>query len=67
VDTIPEPLNALLDKEVKTVSVYVVKKDILPCVPTQDDMITCTGIMDSRFTSHAYIIPSSCKVAILTP
>jgi len=52
VDTKPEPFDSLLDQQVKAIPINIVEEDVLPGIPTQDYVITCTGIMDTGFTCH---------------
>jgi hypothetical protein len=66
-NTIPETFDSLLDKQVKAIPVHVVEEDVLPRIPTQDNLVTCNGKMYPGFTCHAYMTPLTWNVAILTP
>ncbi len=65
--TVAKALDSLLDEEIKAVSVFIVKENLLPGVAAEYDVVTCTRVMETGFAWHGYIIPLSCNLAILTP
>jgi hypothetical protein len=56
VDTMPEPLDPLLEQEIETSPVSVIEEDGLPRVAAQGDMIECPWIVDSGLTGHGPIL-----------
>jgi hypothetical protein len=56
VDAMSEPLDPLLEQEVKSSPVPVIEEDGLPCVAAQGDMIERPWIVDSWLTSHGPIL-----------
>jgi hypothetical protein len=50
VDSVPESLYAFLQQKAEPAAIYVIKKDILLCIPTDNDVVKGTRIMDSRFS-----------------
>jgi hypothetical protein len=55
-DTMPEPLDPLLQQKVKASSVSVIEEDGLPCVAAQDDMIERSWIVNSWLTGHGSML-----------
>jgi hypothetical protein len=54
-NTMLVPLNALLKQQEKTTSVIDLKKDRIPGIPPENDMIKSSRIMDSRFACHGKV------------
>jgi hypothetical protein len=51
-DTMAVSLNALLQQQIKTTAVFVVKENILTGVASHDHMVQCSRVMDSWFSCH---------------
>lgn len=52
-DTVPIPLQPLLEQKQKAAPIPWIKENVQPGVATQDDMVAGTGIMDSWFACHS--------------
>jgi len=48
----PISFYTFLKEKIETGAILFINKNILSAVPTKDDMITCSRIMESRFPSH---------------
>jgi hypothetical protein len=51
-DSMAETLDSFLKKEIEAGAVFVGKKDILPGIAPQDDMIEGAGKMEAGFACH---------------
>jgi hypothetical protein len=51
-NTMLVPLKAFLKQQEETTSVIDLKKDRVPGIPPENDMIKSSRIMDSRFACH---------------
>ena len=51
VDTMEEPFDPFLQKEIEPSPVSIIKEDELPGVAAEDDVIHRSGIVNSRFPS----------------
>jgi len=50
---ITKPNHSFLHQKIKTISILITEKDILPSVPSKHDVVDPTGHMNSGFTCHA--------------
>jgi len=69
VDTMPEPLDPLLQQEVEASPVSVIEEDGLPCVATQGNMIEGSRTVNSWLTGHGSMLNNKlqlCKPDPLT-
>ena len=68
-DSMPELFNALLQKEIKTISVLIVSENILATVTTHHHVIYSSGIMHLGFRAiaSAYITNSLSITTIQNP
>ena len=48
----PKLFNGILKDQIKTVTIFVIKKNRIASVATENDMIDSRWIMYARFTSH---------------
>ena len=58
VDTMPEPFDPFLQKEIEASPVSISREDGLPGVAAEDDVIHRPKIVNSRSPSHGAIHPS---------
>jgi hypothetical protein len=56
VDTMPEPLDPLLQQELEASRVSVIEEDGLPCVATQSNMIVRSRTVNSRLAGHGSML-----------
>ncbi len=50
---ITKPNHSFLHQKIKTISILIAEKDILPSVPSKHDMVDSAGHMNPGFTCHA--------------
>jgi hypothetical protein len=55
-DTVSEAFNSLLEEQVETGAILVVKENRLAIIATEDNVIQCSGIENSWFSSHEMML-----------
>jgi len=51
-DTVSEPFNSLLEKQIKAGTILVIEENRLAIIAAQHNVIQCSGVDNSWFSSH---------------
>jgi hypothetical protein len=55
-DTVSEAFNSFLEEQVEAGAILVIKENRLTIIATEDNVIQCSGIDNSWFSSHEMIL-----------
>jgi hypothetical protein len=55
-DTVSEAFNSFLEEQVEAGAILVIKENRLTIIATEDNVIQCSGIDNSWFSSHEIIL-----------
>jgi hypothetical protein len=56
-DTVSEAFNSRLEEQIKPGAILVIEENGLAIIATEDNVIQCSGVDDSWFSSHEMRLP----------
>jgi hypothetical protein len=56
-DTVSKAFNSLLEEQIKPGAILVIEENRLAIIATKDNVIQCSGVDDSWFSSHEMRLP----------
>jgi hypothetical protein len=58
-DTVSEAFNSLLEEEIEVGAIFVIEENRLAIIATEDNVIQCSGVDNSWFSSHEIELPGN--------
>ena len=58
-DTVSEAFNSLLEEQIKAGTILVIEENRLAIIATEDNVIQCSGVDNSWFSSHEIKLPEN--------